>query len=262
MRNFDFLNILTLALLFSVAYLTAHYFVQRRATTGVSGDPDWLTANIRSLFPVLLIVILVRCFIFQPYRVPTGSLEPTVMPGDLIFVTQYNYGLNLPLLDKKWWPVATPQRGQIALFRWPVNPTITFVKRVIGVPGDHISYHHKVLSINGVVMQQKDMGSFHEVGGPGGDVHRYLEHLGGVQHYILRNKDVPATDFTDLVVPAHHYFMMGDNRDDSDDSRDWGFVAESAFVGRAQWVWFNINFSPFDIDWHRIGHSLTASKVS
>lgn len=208
-------------------------------------------------------VVGIRAFIFQPYRVPTGSLEPTVIPGDLIFVTQFNYGLKLPLWDKKLIKISEPQHGQIALFRWPVNPKLTFVKRVIGVPGDHISYINKVFTINGKKAEQRYIGEFDEVlsGGRTRKVKRYLENLDGVKHYILVNPEVPSHNFKDLVVPAGHYFMIGDNRDDSDDSRSWGFVPEYDFIGRALFVWFNIQFDPLKLRWHRIGTKLYGNSV-
>lgn len=258
MRIFDFLNILALLTLFTGVVTLVDWYLAKRAGEQASTQPNKWIEYCRSFFPVFLIVLVIRAFVFQPYRVPTGSLEPTVMPGDLIFVTQYNYGLKLPLWDKVIIPVKHPQRGEIALFRWPVNPKLTFVKRVIGVPGDHVSYVNKVLTINGEVATQQSMGDFQEDLGQGQfrTVQRYREQLPEITHEILVNPAASATDFQDLVIPPGFYLMIGDNRDNSDDSRDWGFVAERNFIGRARFVWFNIQLSPFSMAWHRIGTKL------
>ncbi len=259
MKIFDFLNILALLTLFSGVIVFVDWLLRRR----VKDAGDKLTHNVvvdyaRSFFPVFLIVLVIRAFIAQPYRVPTGSLEPTVIPGDLILVTQYNYGLKIPLWDKTLIPTGKPKTGQIALFRWPVNPKVTFVKRVIGVPGDHISYINKVLTINGKEATQKFVGYAKEI--LGGDrtrmVKKYEENLNGIKHFIYVNPEVPVQDFKDLVVPKGKYFMMGDNRDDSDDSRNWGFVPLPYYIGRARIVWMNWDSSKYRVRWDRIGTKL------
>src|SRR3990167_4263251 len=140
---FDFLNILTLLTIFAGVICLVDTIWRARRKTPPSQEKikhPVIIDYARSFFPVLLIVLIVRSLLFQPYRVPTGSLEPTIMPGDFILVNQYDYGLRLPLWNKVFFPIGSPQTGQIALFRWPVNPAVTFVKRVIGMPGDRISY--------------------------------------------------------------------------------------------------------------------------
>lgn len=224
----------------------------------------------RAFFPVLLIVFLIRSFLIQPYRVPTGSLEPTIMPGDFILVNQYDYGLHFPVWNKKILSVGEPKTGQIALFFWPVNKKVTFVKRVIGVPGDRISYIDKVLYINGKKAKQKFIGYATEKNGPGQPswkVAVYQENLNGVKHNIYvcpkSSTNCPnpgAHNFYNLVVPKGKYFMMGDNRDNSDDSRDWGFVPEQNFIGKALYIW--MSWDPMQanifkkIRWDRIGIKL------
>lgn len=259
MRIFDFLNILTLLMIFTgVVALIDWLWRRRRPYERQPGLAGLLVEYARSFFPVFLAVVLVRAFVFQPYRVPSGSLEPTVIPGDFIFVTQFNYGLKLPLWDKTIVSVGHPERGQIALFRWPVNPALTFVKRVIGVPGDHISYVNKILTVNGQVCSQQYVGAFNEIMGDGRlkPVNRYRENLRGVQHDMIVDPAAPAIHFKDLVVPKGMYFMMGDNRDDSDDSRSWGFVPQENFIGRARYVWFNVQWHPWIVRWERIGLGL------
>lgn len=214
----------------------------------------------KSLFPVFLVVLLLRSFIAQPFKVPSGSLEPTVMPGDFMLVTQFNYGLRMPVWNSMLIPVGTPERGQIALFRWPVNPNVTFVKRVIGLPGDRISYFKKVLTINGVECAQILVKKSVDLeGNENLPTKTYEENLLGIKHQILIRADMPGQDFKDLLVPPGEYLMMGDNRDDSDDGRDWGFVSINDFIGRARFVWFNWNSDlPWSqkIDWHRIATAL------
>lgn len=262
MRIFDFLNVLGFLTVFCAIMVFVDWFI-RRYRTGHTEERKFslLVEYARAFFPVFLIVLVIRSFVFQPFRVPSGSLEPTVMPGDLIFVTQYNYGLKVPIWDTTVIPVGKPKRGQIALFRWPVNQKMTFVKRVIGLPGDHISYVNKVFTINGRVETQKLVGDFQEDLGAGRTqpVKEYIENLDGIKHYIIRNPNIPAQNFKDLVVPKGMYMMIGDNRDNSDDSRDWGFVPQEYYIGRALFVWFNIQFAPFSIKWNRIGTKLFGS---
>lgn len=257
---FDFLNILALVTIFTGVVTLVDYWRTKKTRRELKERGEeisfpWLIDYSRSFFPVLLVVLILRSFVIQNYKVPTGSLEPTVMPGDLIAVSQYNYGLKLPLWDKTLVAVGKPKTAQIALFRWPVNPAVTFVKRVIGVPGDHISYVNKVLTINGKEQKQTYVGTAVDRESSA-YVRVYTENLAGYSHKIWVRPNIPSTDFKDLIVPKGQYFMMGDNRDNSDDSRSWGFVPESAFLGRAVVVWMNLQFSPFSLDWRRIGTSL------
>lgn len=213
----------------------------------------------RSFFPVLLLVFLIRSFVFQPYRVPSGSLEPTVIPGDLIFVNQFSYGLHFPIWNKRLFSVGTPQPGQIALFYFPVNNRINFVKRVIGVPGDKISYIDKVLYLNGQKIPQRFVQNVTRVNDFGQltSYEEYEETINGVKHDIFVRPDVSGVNFYNVVVPADHYFMMGDNRDESDDSRYWGPVPSNEFIGHALLIWMSWNSTPahwYDyIRWNRIG---------
>lgn len=259
---FDFLNILALITAFTGVVTLVDYIRTRKQRREQRAAGKKITYPVlidycRAFFPVLLIVLILRSFIVQAYQVPTGSLEPTVMPGDLIAVNQYDYGLKLPLWYKTILRVGKPKTAQIALFRWPVNQGVTFVKRVIGVPGDHISYIKKVLYINGKEQKQTYLGTAVDREFSPVKVAVYSENLAGKMHKIWVRPTSPTHDFKDLVVPKGHYFMMGDNRDNSLDSRAWGFVPVKSFIGRAMVVWMNIRFSPFSIDWHRIGTNLS-----
>ena len=261
MRSFDFLNILTLLAIFTGLIVFVDWLLFRRGrpkekvSTKTEGTLPVLVDYARSFFPVFVIVLVIRAFIAQPYRVPSSSLAPTILPGDFILVNQFDYGFKLPLLDRIIFKMGHPEEGQIALFRWPVNPDVTFVKRVIGEPGDHISYVHKVLYINGKEAKQTLVGDTMEVleNGSLRRVTKYQENLNGVKHDIYVSANQPDKDFKDLVVPPGAYLMMGDNRDNSDDGRDWGFVPENAFIGRAFMIWLSWDSQKHSIRWDRIG---------
>jgi signal peptidase I len=212
----------------------------------------------RSFFPIFLAVFIIRSFVGQIFHVPTGSLEPTVMPGDFMIVTQYNYGLRLPVINKKILAVGEPKRGDIVVFTWPVNPKVNFVKRLIGLPGDNISFVQGVFSINGKVMPQTFVDYALDSNGANTatwPVKIMNEDLAGVKHKIyvcstLSKCPSTTSDFYNLLVPANHYFLIGDNRNNSEDSRIWGFVPEENLVGKAQIIVFNWGNT---IDWRRIG---------
>lgn len=257
---FDFLNILSLLTIFSSVICLVDIIWRR-----VKKFPQAKKANFptiidyaRSFLPILLIVLIIRSFLFQPYRIPTGSLEPTIMPGDLILVNQYDYGLHVPLWNKKIVNISEPKRGQIALFRWPVNPAVTFVKRVVGLPGDRISYQNKVLYINGKEMPQKFIKDTLEIGDDGRTwkAKEYEEDLDNIKHLIILRPDRPAQDFEGFIVPKGRYLMIGDNRDDSDDSRSWGAVPVQDFIGRAILIWMSWDSQNYRVRWERIGNCL------
>lgn len=247
------------------------YWLKRKGRANEISEKKPLVIDYaRAFFPVLLIVFLIRSFVIQPYRVPTGSLEPTIIPGDFILVNQFAYGLRFPVWNKKLVNIGEPKTGQIALFFWPVNNHVTFIKRVIGVPGDRISYINKVLYVNGKAATQKFVGYTTDSNGPGTPTWRvaiYREDLNGVKHdiYICPKDSIycPTSgihNFYNLVVPKGKYFMMGDNRDNSDDSRDWGFVPEKDFIGKAMFIWMSWDSEQSNwlkkIRWDRIGKGL------
>lgn len=262
--NFDFPFILVcLTAVSGVIWLLDVLFFARKRQPVFTADGKLkyplLVDYARSFFPVLLIVLLIRSFLFQPFRVPTGSLEPTVVPGDFLFVNMFNYGLRLPVWNTKILNVSEPKRGDIMLFRWPVNQHWDFVKRVIGVPGDRISYINKVLYVNGVEAKQTPIGEATD----SDDSHLNSwpvkvveEDLNGIKHKIFIRPDRPAEDFKDLVVPPGHYFMMGDNRDSSNDSRYWGFVPNNNIIGKALYVWLSWDSVNHKVRWERFGTKL------
>lgn len=214
-------------------------------------QPNKIIEYARSFFPVFFIVLLLRSFLVEPFRIPSGSLEPTLLVGDFVAVNKFAYGLRLPVVEKKVIPIADPKTGQIAVFRWPPEPSYDYIKRVIGTPGDKVSYHNKVLTVNGKEAKQTFV-EYTVDESSGRPVAKYKEELNGVVHNIFVRPDLPAVDF-DVVVPEGNYFMMGDNRDDSADSRFWGFVPDSYLRGKAFLVWMSWNGKTDSVRWSKIG---------
>lgn len=221
-------------------------------------QPWWLEWT-AGLFGVIAAVFFLRSFIAEPFRVPSGSMLPTIVEGDLILVNKFVYGTRLPVANTKLWDNKTPQRGDIMVFHLPKDPSVDYIKRVVGVPGDTISYMNKRLSINGQQLNKDPQPDYLEE-----QSMRYAkqfeEKTGDVTHKILNYEQYPAfistpDDFpfrdscrysgegVECKVPPGHYFMMGDNRDNSMDSRYWGFVPEANIVGKAFFVWFNLNLN-------------------
>ena len=200
----------------------------------------------RSFFPVLLFVLVVRSFIFEPFRIPSGSMMPTLLEGDFIFVKKYAYGLRLPVTESKFLETGEPERGDVVVFRLPSNPSVNYIKRVVGLPGDTVVYERHRLTINGETIPLDDTGRvFYERG-------VFLEDLDGREHDILiTNPEFSHKDGT-YRVPEGHYFMMGDNRDHSKDSRYIDAIPEEFLVGEAVRIW--LHFVPWNMpDWGRIG---------
>ena len=201
----------------------------------------------KSFFPVLLIVFLLRGFLVEPFRIPSGSMIPSLHIGDFILVNKFSYGVRLPVLNAKIVDIDTPQRGDVVVFRYPPNPGIDYIKRIIGLPGDHIAYYNKVLYVNGEPVKREFIGEFT---GPGEQqANEYIEYLGDIEHRLLLKPRHDALG-AEYIVPEGHYFVMGDNRDNSNDSRVWGTVPEENLVGKAFLIWMNWNGG---IDWERIG---------
>ena len=212
----------------------------------------------RALFPVVLIVFVLRSFVVEPFRIPSGSMLPSLHIGDFILVNKYSYGIRLPIIHHKIIPVGGPARGDVMVFRYPKDPALNFVKRVVGVPGDVIGYQDKKLFINGEQVPQIADGEFHfnqpKLRGRSAD--RYLETIDESKHAIITDRGLRGRDM-EVTVPAGSYFVMGDNRDHSNDSRYWRFVPESHVVGRAFFIWFSWKgFANGGVHWSRIGSSI------
>ena len=211
----------------------------------------------RSLFPVILAVLVLRSFIIEPFRIPSGSMMPTLLAGDFILVNKFAYGVRLPVVDTKIIPVGKPERGDVLVFRYPKNPSIDYIKRVIGLPGDKVSYYNKQLFINGEPATQTGLGTYDGVGAgvsmAGAQIRS--ENLTGVKHNILIDAQKGTLE-GEFQVPEGRYFVMGDNRDNSNDSRYWGVVPEENLVGKAFMIWMNWDATAGGVTWSRIGNDI------
>jgi len=211
----------------------------------------------RSFFPVILAVLVLRSFLVEPFRIPSGSMMPTLLSGDFILVNKFTYGIRLPVLNSKVLAMGDPERGDVVVFRYPKNPSVDYIKRVVGVPGDTVSYFGKQVYVNGEVAKQTGLGTFTTTGEglhmTGAD--RRMENLAGVEHQILvvRGRVSNQDDKVEFIVPEGQYFVMGDNRDNSNDSRAWGFVPDENLVGRAFMIWMNWDGVQNRVSWERVG---------
>ncbi|XLZ70867.1 signal peptidase I [Massilia sp. SR12] len=224
-------------------------------------QPTWIEYS-GSFFPVIALVFFLRSFLWEPFKIPSSSMVPTLLVGDLILVNKYTYGIRLPILNKKVVQLNDPQRGDVMVFKYPKDMSQDYIKRVIGVPGDKIVYQNKRLMVNGQTVGYTAMEDYLEEGTLTYQK-QFTEQLGNVEHRILNNEKAPAVQIGQVeenyphreactfnyegfacVVPEGNYFMMGDNRDNSADSRIWGFVPDKNIVGKAFFVWMNLgNFN-------------------
>jgi signal peptidase I len=253
--NFALILFLLTALTGVIALADRVYFSARRESG--AAEPWWIEYA-KSFFPVLLIVFLLRSFVAEPFKIPSSSMRPTLEVGDFILVNKFIYGLRLPIIDKKIVPIGDPKRGDVIVFRYPVNPSQDFIKRVIGLPGDEVVYRDKQLTVNGIPWPQTPDGNYGYLEGlMYVTTERLTENNGQREYTIAVNPGAQAVyplnvrafpgkencvyndrGFT-CKVPAGQYLMMGDNRDNSDDSRYWGFVPDDHIRGKAFFIWFN-----------------------
>lgn len=240
------------------------------ANRGSEAAEPWWVEYAKSFFPVILVVFCIRSFLIEPFKIPSGSMIPTLQVGDFILVNKFTYGVRLPVINRKIVQLSNPQRGDVMVFRYPENPSLDYIKRVVGLPGDLVEYRHKQLWINGVEQTQQADGDYNYVETGLNFVHteKRIETLGEHKHALLVNPQMPTVrlgsvaefsgrencsyddDLVSCKVPEGEYFMMGDNRDNSRDSRYWGFVPDSQIVGKAFFIWMNFS------DLKRIGLSI------
>ena len=230
---------------------------------GAAPDSNQITTTLKesafveyckSFFPVLLAVLLLRSFLVEPFRIPSNSMMPTLLTGDFILVNKYVYGIRLPVLNNKVVEIGEPERGDVVVFRYPRDPSVDYIKRIVGLPGDKVGYYNKTVYINGDPVGQVPAGVYIGVGSGiamSGASERQ-EQLGEVLHDILVMPHAPGVE-GEYVVGEDEYFVMGDNRDNSNDSRYWGPVPESNLVGKAFRIWMNWDSANGGIDWNRIG---------
>jgi signal peptidase I len=246
-------------ILFSLTMITGiiwafnHFWARKKRPAGAP-DPWWVEYG-GSFFPVILAVFLLRSFLVEPFKIPSGSMIPTLLVGDFILVNKYTYGIRLPVLNQKVVELKSPQRGDVVVFRYPPNPSLDYIKRVVGVPGDKVDYRNKRLWINGTEIAQVPQSDYLD---PDRLFYtpRYVEKFDSTEHEILIESKAPSfvpqvgafpfrencnynSEGVSCQVPSGHYFVMGDNRDNSQDSRFWGFVPDENLVGKAFFIWFN-----------------------
>src|SRR5581483_2508616 len=262
--NFALLMLILLVVTGVIWLLDRFWLGKRRSPE--QKEPWWIEYP-KSFFPVILIVFLLRSFVVEPFKIPSGSMISTLLVGDFILVNKFSYGIRLPVINKKIVDLDEPKRGEVMVFRYPENPSLDYIKRVVGIPGDRIDYRNKRLTINGRLLpvEMGDDFQYVESGLSYVNAMRFWETLGDRRHAVIINPDAPPvllasvrqfplrdyceyneTGFT-CTVPPGQYFMMGDNRDSSSDSRYWGFVPEGNIVGKAFLVWWNFG------DFSRIG---------
>lgn len=215
----------------------------------------------KAFFPILAVVLVLRSFVAEPFRIPSSSMMPTLLIGDFILVNKFSYGLRLPINNRKIIEIGEPARGDVVVFRPPQHPDQDWIKRVVGLPGDRIAYHDNVLYVNGEASAYQPVGDYvgkgrgeemtgasllvEDIGGDGR--HEVLE----IESPLFANHGVGA-----WTVPEGEYFVMGDNRDRSDDSRFWGTLPESRLRGKAFLVWMNFDGAAGGVDFNRIGTRL------
>jgi signal peptidase I len=225
-------------------------------------QPTWIEYS-GSFFPVIALVFFLRSFLYEPFKIPSSSMVPTLVIGDLILVNKFTYGIRLPVINKKIVSINDPRRGDVMVFKYPKDPSLDYIKRVIGVPGDKIVYRDKRLTVNGKEASYQPLPDYLD-GEHLTYSKQYVESFYGLSHKILNDDRAPAyvqnpdpfpqhelcsynAEGFSCTVPSGHYFMMGDNRDNSLDSRYWGFVPDENIVGKAFFVWMNLG------DFKRIG---------
>ncbi len=245
------------------------FFILRRKRKQDAPEPWWVEYP-KSFFPIILIVFFLRSFLIEPFKIPSGSMIPTLLVGDFILVNKYTYGIRLPVINHKIIEMNQPKRGEVMVFRYPEDPSIDYIKRVIGLPGDIITYRNKQLSINDEPLKMELAGDYKYI--ESGLAYIYTQHfkesIGEKSYSILINQDMPSMQLSGIhyfpfrenctfnragftcEVPEGNYFTLGDNRDGSSDSRYWGFVPEKNIVGKAFMIWWNFS------DLSRIGMSI------
>lgn len=263
----DFAAVLLLAAVITgLIWLWDVRFARRRRT---DGEPEPVLVDMaRAFFPVIVVVFLIRSFWVEPFKIPSGSMKPTLRVGDFILVNKYTYGIRLPVLNKKVLDIGRLHHGDVVVFRYPMDPSVDYIKRVVGLPGDKVVYRNKRLTINGAPVPVQPEGFYTDAELNYLRLPTFLEKLGSHEHQMMIVPAQPPVDLAQVrqfphrdnceyndegfscKVPAGEYFMMGDNRDQSSDSRYWGFVPDDHIKGRAFLVWMNFG------DLKRIGKAI------
>ena len=263
----DFAAVLLLAAVITgLLWLYDAKWARKRRTAG-EAEPV-VVDMARAFFPVIVVVFLIRSFWVEPFKIPSGSMKPTLLVGDFILVNKYTYGIRIPVINKKLVPIDDVKRGDVVVFRYPADPSVDYIKRVVGIPGDKVVYRNKRLTINGEPVPAQGAGFYTDAELNYLRLPTFIEKLGDHNHQMMIVPAQPPVDLAQVrqfadrknceynddgfscVVPAGRYFMMGDNRDQSSDSRYWGFVPDDHIKGRAFLVWMNFG------DFKRIGNGI------
>lgn len=251
--SFPAIMVLLVAITGLIWLLDRFWLAPQRA---VNENEPAIVEYAKSFFPIILLVLVIRSFVAEPFRIPSSSMLPTLHIGDFILVNKFSYGIRLPVLNTKILDTGTPQRGDVMVFRYPEQPEIDYIKRVIGLPGDKVGYFNKTLYINGKEIEQQAGEKPAELVGmiaPRAELKQ--EKLMGVTHDILLDPQRMSME-GEMTVPEGHFFVMGDNRDNSNDSRVWGTVPEANLVGKAFFIWMSWNWDQGGIVWSRVGQSI------
>ena len=257
--DFDFNLILVPATLFFIAVWLLDKFVFKQRATKGRGNENFIITWAYDFWPVLAVVMVLRSFLYEPFNIPSDSMVPTLETGDFILVNKFEYGVRLPIINSKIIDVGSPERGEVAVFRYPPQPSISYIKRIVGLPGDHIVYDHGQLSINGEKVIKTPIQFSREKDNLDTPTSIYHQETLGAHTFTMRElegvnvaRQAPFLNYVDngkysaenglyweVKVPEGHYFAMGDNRDQSADSRFWGFVPEENLTGRAFYIWMH-----------------------
>jgi signal peptidase I len=240
------------------------------ATTALEQDAQlpWLVDTAQQIFPVIAFVMVLRSFLYEPFQIPSGSMMPTLLVGDFILVEKFTYGLKDPVMRNKFFELGKPERGDVVVFKFPPAPNLDYIKRVVGLPGDTVIYRNKQLQIKPmcdvtencapfqtIELKFESRGEAYQQFAP---LEKYTEQLGDVSHQIYRTQgrarsnryySQPGTQSDEWIVPEGQYFVMGDNRDNSEDGRYWGFVPEANLVGKAVAIWISFEFDRVPSSW-------------
>jgi signal peptidase I len=243
--------ILTVLTLVTGIVVALNRFVWQKQDSDANGSAArrTLVEYSQSFFPVLLFVLVIRSFVFEPFRIPSGSMMPTLLQGDFIFVKKYSYGLRLPVTETKVIETGEPERGDVVVFRLPDDPGVNYIKRVVGLPGDEIIYTRHRLTINGETVDLQQAADATPA------VPRFVEQLGERRHDILITSPSYSLKDGRYIVPEGHYFVMGDNRDNSRDSRFIGAIPETHLVGEAVRIWMHMDGLSWP-RWDRVGDKI------
>lgn len=263
--DFSFVLVLAVALtgaiwvLDIIWRLLKKYVINLPNRSETRGRLSWIVEYARVFFPVLLVVFVLRSFVVEPFRIPSGSMLPTLEIGDFILVNKYEYGIRLPVLNKKIIDMDEPDYGDVMVFRFPHDGSVNFIKRVVGLPGDSVVYEDKKISVNGQLIAQNVAGDYVIDSGPNRKVQTKLLQESfdiGETHQILHDERRSSRTLV-FKVPEGTYFVLGDNRDYSNDSRFWGYVPEENIIGRAFFIWFSWNSSGGSgVNWNRIAAAI------